>query len=169
MYEEPWLTERIPQGKRLNLLRIWGAGHCQDHGHASECLGGKHPLLCLLGPELSQAWNQPTVVAVDRDPNETVRSLVRRGWGWPVEACMMVTEQLISARELFLASYEGNVVRIAYERLLHEPNEAITDLASQLGLSVSEESIADAARHVAKHAGPPDPSSNSRSRAGPLS
>lgn len=155
MFEEPWMTEKVDRETRIRLLKIWAAGHCRAFQGRCTRLGGKHPSFCFMGPELQEAWNDPVFVSVERDPAEVANSLARRDWGWPLEACMTISRQLIAAKEQFLATTSAPIIRLPYKELLRHPREAVLRLSSWLGISSSPEAMEDAIHFVNRQSSKP--------------
>lgn len=144
MFEEPWLTENVDLETRIKLLAIWASSHTKSHSPAHRLVGGKHPMLSLMGPEITNAWQRPTIVSVERDENAIVNSLVKRQWGWPLDACLSVTRQLIASREHFLQSTSLPVIRVQYETLICDPQRVLDQLCQFLNLSPTQEELVKA-------------------------
>ena len=75
-YPEPQFTEGQPFARRVQLLRGWLAGRANEDGP----IGAKHPKLCLLIPEMLEAWPGCKFVVVHRPIEESAKSLARFGW-----------------------------------------------------------------------------------------
>ncbi len=148
MFEEPWLTENVAYETRVKLLEIWASSHTKSHSHAHRVVGGKHPILSLLGPELSDAWQRPAIISVERDEVAIVNSLVKRQWGWPLDACLSVTRQLLASREQFLQSTTLPVIRVQYETLVSDPMRVLDQLCRFLNLSPTQEEFNRAVEFV---------------------
>ncbi len=139
MFEEPWLPENVAYETRIKLLAIWASSHTKSHSSTHRVVGGKHPILSLMGPELTEAWQRPAIVSVERDEAAIVNSLVKRQWGWPLDACLSVTRQLLASREQFLQSPTLPVIRVQYETLVSDPQRGLDQLCRFLNLSPSLE------------------------------
>ncbi len=148
MFAEPWLTERVAAPQRAHLLRIWASGHCRNFQDSCTIVGGKQPMLCMMGPELMQAWNRPYFISVERDLTEVFNSLVRRNWGWPLEACMLVSQQLIQSREAFLATTDAAVLRLPYNGLVKDTQGWIKKICDFLQFEPTEEAVKRATEFV---------------------
>lgn len=144
MFEEPWLTENVAYETRIKLLAIWASGHCRANSAAHRVVGGKHPILSLMGPELTEAWQSPAIISVERDEAAIVNSLVKRQWGWPLDACLSVTKQLIASREHFLQSTKLPVIRVQYEALVSDHQRGLDQLCQFLNLSPTQEEFTKA-------------------------
>lgn len=140
-FSEPWLTENFPPAKRVELLRIWADGHTNSFKGVCDIVGGKQPMMCMMGHELVDAWENPYFISVERELEEVVNSLVRRNWGWPIEACLLVSEQLISAREAFLSTTDCPVMRLSYRLLTTAPEIAIRSICEFLSIKPSEQKV----------------------------
>ncbi len=148
MYREPWMTEQVDRDARVRLLKIWAAGHCRASRATCSLIGGKHPALCLMGPELMEAWNRPLLISVERERDAVVNSLVRRDWGWPLEACLLVSEQLVAARDHFLSTVDAPCLRLSYEELVREPRAVIDRLCRFLQYRPDSQSLSQALKFV---------------------
>ena len=147
MFQEPWMTERCNSTERQSLLRVWAMIHTRSNLHKSSIVGGKHPSFCLMGNELTQAWNEPVVVSVERDENEICSSLLRRNWGWPLDVCINITRELLKSQRLFTSTYP-RVIRLGYNDLRCNPRSVITRLCSKLELRPSQESFETAVSFI---------------------
>lgn len=139
MFEEPWLAENVDYETRIKLLAIWASSHTKSHSPTHRVVGGKHPILSLMGPELTEAWQRPAIISVERDEAAIVNSLVKRQWGWPLDACLSVTRQLLASREQFLQSTSLPVIRVEYETLVSDPQLVLDQLCQFMNLSSSQE------------------------------
>lgn len=151
MFDEPWMTEKLDREARERLLRIWAAGHCKNHRGKCQLIGGKHPSFCFLGPELEAAWKRPVFLSVERDVDEVVNSLSRRNWGWSVESCFNLTQQMIASRDQFLATTESPVIRLRYDDLRQQPEQTLRKLCRVLPLKPSLAELKNATQFVSEH------------------
>lgn len=147
-FQEPWLTEQVSFENRRQLLKLWAANHTEHFRSHHRMTGAKHPSLCLMGKEITEAWHHPYLIAVERDYDEVVNSLMRRNWGWPLEACLLITQQLIRSRAVFLASTDCPVIRIAYHEVLKHPSAVITKLCEFLDHEPTSQGIETAKKLV---------------------
>lgn len=148
MFEEPWLNEKVAYEARIKLLAIWASSHTKSHSQAHRVVGGKHPILSLMGPEVTEAWQRPAIISVDRDEAAIVNSLVKRQWGWPLDACLTVTRQLIASREQFLQSTTLPVMRVQYETLVSDPQRVLDHFCEFLNLSPTQEEVSKAVKFL---------------------
>jgi hypothetical protein len=147
-FDEPWLTEQVRPELRTKLLRIWAANRRDYRDHPDKLAGAKHPLLCMMGPEISEAWDNPAIVSVLRDPGETVASLARRGWNWPMDAIASATQQLMLSRDIFLADYAGPQLHVRYEDVVRAPRAVIEKLAGFLSVAFTPAQVDKAVSHI---------------------
>lgn len=150
-YAEPWLTERLDATARTRLLRIWASERCDRLRGTGHWCGGKHPLLSFMIPELSSAWNSPSIISVERDREATLNSLLRRNWKWPVESCMLVTDQLRLARAQSLTATELPHLILDYEDVVADVRSAISKICQFLQFYPSPEAISKAIGFVTNH------------------
>ena len=124
-FDEPWLSRNVEAEDCVNLLRRWGADRCESLQDKTTACGGKHPLLCFLGPELIEAWGDPYCIVVDRPVEESINSLKRLNWRWPHEAIEYVLPRLVEHRDRFLSDYSPKHLRVSFKRLLLSPEPVI--------------------------------------------
>ena len=151
-FTEPWLAESLSRIQRTRLLQLWASDRCEElrENGMQLPIGGKHPLLCLMGTELDDAWNEPAIVVVERDRDAIVNSLAKRNWGWPIDAICSLTDQLLLARATYLMSLGRVWLRIDYEDLIQSPMRAATTLCDFLALSPSQSTISAAVEFINK-------------------
>lgn len=150
LYEEPWLLETSTRAGRITLLRLWAANHAANSQNNHQLVGGKHPSFCLMGHELVEAWNNPFVISVERSVNDIQNSLARREWGWPIEACLLITEQLVAAREAFLMNTTAPIIRVPYGALLAEPAAVLSEVCDFLNYFPAPANLSAAANFINK-------------------
>jgi hypothetical protein len=132
---EPWLVEDVFAEDRIALLRRWAGDRCFDLRGKSGFAGGKHPILCLLGADLMQAWNDPKFIVVDRPVEESIRSAIKANWGWPEPAIRYALNLLVDAREEFLEKYSPRHLRVSFHRTLLQPARIVDEICEFLGLN----------------------------------
>ena len=148
IYSEPWLTENVPKEMQSKVLRVWAANRPDLMSKPDRPLGAKHPLLCLMGHEISEAWNRPTIVSVERPYDDVVASLVRRRWGWSIDAIANCIHQLMLSRELYLANYSGPVLRVEFDQVLRKPHEFVEHMGELLTIDFRQSEVQRAIAHV---------------------
>lgn len=120
--------------------------------------GGKYPHLCAFGEYLLEAAGPESlrIVSIDRDLGKSIDSLNRRSAKNPGKwfACTPAEAEkhqtfLYEQREAFFEKHEDvEVLRIEYERLLHDPLSQIERLIAFLGIYPTEDQIQQAVGHV---------------------
>lgn len=156
MYDEPDLRDWMPREQRLRVLRRWHESQGRVARRRNTMLGVKHPLLCLAGDDLVEAWGERLkIIAVYRPLEECLGSLKRIGW-WKRWSHRMLLEQLWNERERFLSHHDH--LCLGYEDLLNAPEPQIRRIIEYLGLSVGSEPFDKACdfvepglRHVSGH------------------
>ncbi|MGB7329502.1 MAG: glycosyltransferase family 25 protein [Rubripirellula sp.] len=133
-YTEPWLVPSMKIDDRQVRLRQWAVQRCESIDSANPLVGGKHPILCMLGRDLEIAWNCPRYVVVDRPLEDCKASLLRRDWGWAENSCDRLVDTLIAHRETFLAGLEDRVCRLDFYATRENPAEAVDRLIEFLDL-----------------------------------
>ena len=131
-FSEPWLEEKRPQIDRISHLRRWAGIQCKNMPKEVSLVCGKHPMLSLMGPELMEAWDQPKFVCIERDSEESYKSMQKVSWCWHPSAAKYAFEQLAHAREVFFAKYQPPLLRIQYDAMKAEPERMISELCEFL-------------------------------------
>lgn len=134
IFEEPWMAQQLHPPLRTQLLGIWAAARFDHQMHPAGLVGAKHPLLCLLGPDIAQAWHNPYVVAVASESPPTIGRHAHRARRWPVDALATATHQLILSRDMFLAGYDGPQLVVDSRQLQRDPFAVVGQLASFLSI-----------------------------------
>jgi hypothetical protein len=139
-WREPFLVEDMPRSQRVAELRGW----VQDLEQASDApvVGAKHPLLCLSGHDLQEAWGAETVfIAIMRPIDYSIASVRSLGGFLPVDPAHL-QNTLWESRERFLAG--RRLLRVRYGDLLARPRQQITRMADCLDLRPSEQQLVEA-------------------------
>lgn len=150
IFKEPWLSRDISSEESVPLLRWWANKRCREAPENSSCLGGKHPILSMLVPELVQAWDNPKFIVVDRLIEESKRSLQNAHWGWPIEAIDYVLPRMLSQRDQALQDLEPSHLRVDFAQLRKEPDIVIKGIAGFLEIDPSPEQLRAAIDFVNK-------------------
>ena len=146
MYDEPDLRDWMPREKRLSILRRWRESQGRLAASRNTMLGAKHPLLCLAGDDLVEAWGEPLkVIAVYRPLEECLNSLQRTRW-WKRRPRREMLQRLWDERERFLSRHDH--LRLDYEDLLKTPAPQIRRMIEYLGLHVEPERVEGACDFV---------------------
>lgn len=148
-YKEPWLTEQTSYRERVKAIRGWGI-MSRSNIASTRLMGVKHPTLCIMIPEVLEAWGPETkIVSVVRPITSVMSSLIARGWGWPRQAVKRVLPAMVQARDEALEDVPAEqVLRIDYELLLAEPEAVVTNLVEFLGIYPTPNEIRAAVRFV---------------------
>jgi len=131
-YSEPWLEEKNQQIDRINHLRRWAGLQCKHMSKEKTLVCGKHPMLSLMGTELMEAWKEPKVICVERDPAESYKSMQKVHWCWHPSAAKYAFNHLTEAREEFFEKYQPPLLRISYDAMKAEPEKIISELCAFL-------------------------------------
>jgi len=143
-FKEPWLKEQIPYRQRVAQLRAWAEGR-HRHGRV---IGAKHPTLCLMIPDIAEAWPELRIVAVERPAAESEASIARHNWGWPPEARQTVLRNMIATRDAALPAAKVPVCRLPFREVLADPPAAVDRLIEFAEISPTPEQRAAALAHV---------------------
>ncbi|WP_391540396.1 glycosyltransferase family 25 protein [Rubripirellula lacrimiformis] len=121
--------------------------------------GGKHPLLCAMGPHLLRAAGQGLVViSIDRSIEEATESLQQccthnyAGWSPVTEKnCRLLQERLMRAKQTFLDLHPSiPVLRVDYNLLQQSPAIEVDRVIAFLKLSPSRIRRRQAVRNLEK-------------------
>ena len=110
-------------------------------------VGAKHPLLCLMLPQVAEAWPGCRVVSVRRRIADCEASILKLGWGWPATAVKTQIRRMVQARDQALADLSIESLAIDYETCVHRPCAAVDMLAAFVGIFPTKEEILEAAAH----------------------
>jgi hypothetical protein len=128
-YEEQWLTEKLQYEDRVNHLKRWAGLQCQDE---NRFFCGKHPLLSLMCRELSEAWNHPLFISVERSADDCVHEMLQSKEPWNPETLQRAIFIADQQREEYFVKYQPRLLRIAYHRLKTQPEEEIARICQFL-------------------------------------
>lgn len=151
-YQEPRMVCRLDRDARVQGLRDWALSRLRSIAPPAP-IGAKHPSLCLMIPEILEAWPQARFVAVERCIDASVRSMLRVGnWGWPRQQIEPTLRLLVETRDQTLAAIDpGRVLRIAYHDLIDAPAAAVQRLTDFAGVVPTAEQLAAAVAFVDPH------------------
>lgn len=99
-YPEPHFRESCSRDERVSLLKNWMDRRFKDQGYI---IGAKNPLLCLMVPEVCEAWPECKFVVVHRPTDHVVDSLRKLGWFQPATNPEDIVTRLIETRDSDLA------------------------------------------------------------------
>ncbi|MGH7263947.1 MAG: hypothetical protein ACREMB_03705 [Candidatus Rokuibacteriota bacterium] len=131
-FSEPDGERRMSSPALVARLEQWGdAQRCQAAAQRT-IGGGKHPLLCLMVPEVLAAWRPARILRVVRPLDRVVGSLRRRGW-WGDFDLRDCVGRLIAARDAALQGVDH--LTVDYDRLVDDPLGVIDDIVGYLELA----------------------------------
>jgi len=122
---------------RVNVLRQ----HVELRKGDSDPLGAKHPHLCLLVPEMAEAWPGVKVVTVTRDL-DTVMESMKNSRMFPranIDNWRAGLERMITTRDADAAKLNVPVLALNYADVLANPAKTVDDLIAFAGISPASE------------------------------
>ena len=144
-YPEPGFVEALPYEERVAILRRWLRGRRGE----SPVIGAKDPKLCLLIPEILEAWPECKMIAVDRRSEDSIASLKKAEWFGQAQKPDELIRKLIQKRNNDLDEIpQDRVLRIDFETFLAEPLAELMRVAGFAGIQPSPEQYEKALAHV---------------------
>lgn len=128
-FREPHMRECVPYTERVMRLRKWAADRSRVPGR--EIIGAKHPTLCLMVPDIVEAWTNVRIIAVDRPIEESIASALAVGWLPTAES---VIPAMIQARDEALERVGVPVLRVNYHDVLEKPRDICKQLIEFCGI-----------------------------------
>ena len=117
--------------------------HIDFRKNDSDPLGVKHPALCLMVPEMAEAWPGVKVVSVSRDIESVIESM-----GQPrlfprltVEQRRMIVERMVNTRDEAITSQGIATIRLQYNDVLSNPAETVSNLIAFCGINPAQDKI----------------------------
>jgi hypothetical protein len=142
-WSEPEITEKIRAAKRVRVFKRWIQN---QERNGSKWIGMKHPLLCLCGPDLLQAWGQSMrFIWAWRPLDNSINSLVRLNW-WTSDKSEQSQRTLWTATTKFFADREH--LRIDFAAMMADPRQQVVWLIDYLGLEPTENQIVAAINYI---------------------
>ena len=138
-FAEPWLTELIGFEDRVNLLKHWAGDQSRFDRDDTTLFAGKHPILSLMGEELTQAWNSPAYIYVSRPDKDCVASIIDSSWGWHPDAVRHAVRHIRESVERFLSRFSPRVLSIEYDTAIGHPEDTVDLLSRFLGITPTEQ------------------------------
>ena len=130
-YNEPDFREVASRFQRVDMLRKWAAGRNRD----GSVIGAKHPKLCLMVPEMCEAWPNCKFIVCHRDIKHSIASLRKLGWWAKVSPPETLIPRLINARDAALKNVPADrQFHIEYEQLLADPETTLKAVATFAGV-----------------------------------
>lgn len=142
-YKEPLMKEMIVRKRRVQLLREW----LQSRGKETGPIGAKHPTLCLIIPDIIEAWPRLKIVCTERPMEESQASMRRIGW-WPEKAIRETYPRLIEKRKADLLKVKVPIYWVSYNALVADPTTEINNLIEFCKIQPVEQSVQDAISFV---------------------
>lgn len=127
LYCPIWLIEKTNAQHRQAHLRMWASRRAALKKHQRSQLGGTHPTFCIMARELSDAWDQPTVVIVESPPTDSPKELDVCG------AALLRQNRFAQGMREFKDSDFKKVIRIRHQEW-SAPDQLIGRLAEELRL-----------------------------------
>ena len=138
---------RIGDSRKLvEKLRSWRAKQEMLRPTDSKFISAKNPLFCLMTNELMTAWPDALWICVRRDPNDSIKSILHRGWEWPRENIKGCIFAMVDERDEFLR--QTNHYEVNYDQLLDKPELEVLNIASHISISLNEETVRNAAKSI---------------------
>ena len=134
LFDPETLQPKTDFSNRVAHLRLWGGDRSALLRDSEPCFAGYHPMLCLLGPELLQAWKDVRFVVVQRDIDEIWTALASSGWGRSKSETIGQIEKLFHARSRFLDSHDVNQIVVRFDQLIDDRDGTLDRVASFLEL-----------------------------------
>lgn len=143
-YVEPWLPEQTDYRWRIEQLRHWACTR------GPGIVGAKHPLLCLMVPEILEAWPAVKIVSVLRPVDCVEQSILDLGWGWDPHAVRTQIPRMIHERDAAIAATGAECLGLSYQTCIDTPDVACDLLSVFLGLDPTTEQRAAAESHPSR-------------------
>jgi len=147
-FDEPLLNPRVRPDSRLAEWAVWQREQARILGKVA--VAAKHPILCMLVPELIEVWSPVRFIRVRRPADAILRSLERRGW-WPAQAMQFMQHRINAQLDADLGGVEHHC--IDYDELCKNPEQEIRAMLQGIGLEFNDQNISAAASCVRASAG----------------
>jgi hypothetical protein len=152
MWGEPDFVRRPGSAHQVYALRVWRRSLIAQlpsaPGMVPQMLAVKHPLLCLMGPQMIRSWGPATrFISVVRPMDDCLASLSRVGW-WPPHVCQAIQQRIWTAREAFLSRRQH--LQLSYDELLSNSEAQIGRIVQYLSLDVGKAAFAAAHDFIRK-------------------
>jgi hypothetical protein len=131
--------------KRVALLRKWAL-----HRNKENIIGAKHPLLCIMIPEMKAAWPNLKIIAVNRDITNVLSSCKRLGWFRYLSATdrQDMLHKMIQIRDDAIDFYKIPTLNLSFDSIVENPTSTISIIVDFLNLSPTDEQIRRATHHI---------------------
>jgi hypothetical protein len=146
-YPEPKFEPGCDCAARVQLLKKWAAGRWGD----GAVIGAKHPKLCLMVPEMLEAWPGCRFVVVTRPIEKSIASLDKLGWWKAGIAPADLIHRLVDTRDQCLSVVDSERrCTIDYDAFLQFPAQHLDIIAKWAGIEPTPEQITKAVAQVDK-------------------
>jgi len=145
-FKEPLMIEQNTFDDRIKALREWGMARVRN----DVPIGAKHPTLCLMVPEMVEAWPGMKIIAVDRPIEQVIQSMLRRGW-WKslsFDQKADVLRKMLAKRDADIAALKVPTMFVDYASLIGEPTTSIERMIYFADLLPTVKQIQAAKDHV---------------------
>ena len=140
-YQEPSFQEHANRSRRVELLRQWASGR----GNDGAVIGAKHPKLCLMVPEMCEAWPGCKFVVVHRDIAHSIDSLRKRGWWAQTIQPDTLIKRLANTRDRDMQGVPANdQLHIEYNDVVNNREASLRILANFVGIEPTPTQYANA-------------------------
>jgi hypothetical protein len=138
MWDEPHFLRRPGSAHQVAALREWRRSLIAQQpgapGMVPQMLAVKHPLLCLMGPQMIRSWGPATrFISIVRPMDQCLASLARVGW-WQPQVCQTIQQRLWTTREAFLSRRQH--LQLSHDELLSNSEAQIGRIVQYLSLDV---------------------------------
>jgi len=140
-FPEPKLIEQTTREWRVEQLKLWAAIR-----PSPAIIGAKHPNLCLMIPDMIEAWPDVRIVNVLRPMRDVENSLLDLGWGWPKESVHPAIFKMFCRRADGLEGVPH--LDLPYRLCVDDPARAVSLLADFAGINPTAEQRQAAIDHV---------------------
>lgn len=147
-FQEWRMTESTNRRARIAGLRSWALSRQRDI-RAPAPIGAKHPTLCLMIPEMLEAWPAVKFVAVHRPENEVVQSFAKCGWCNSPAVTEQTAKLLIETRDQTLHRLpDRQVLHVDYHALLANPASELNRIVGFASIAPSDAQMDEAIKFV---------------------
>jgi len=142
------LAPAVGFDQRVQMLKQ----HIEFRTGDSNPLGVKHPDLCVMVPEMAEAWPGVKIVSVTRDLDAVVASMNQPGLfpRMPEEQRRSVASRMIATRDADIARLNAPCLCLNFADVLDDPQRTVDQLVAFAGISPTTEQTAAAVAFVDK-------------------
>lgn len=135
--------------KLKSRLSNWINQRAKEAAARGTIAGGKYPHLCEFAKYVDNiAQDQLRVIAIDRPIEESVASLIAREPNKDPLKLETLQRFLHDAKERFLKTYRGPLLRVSYHELLADPKAQVMRISDFLDLVPTADQLESAINHV---------------------